>query len=71
MKDQTTETVAQAVLDHWVTTFGVPMRIHSDRGLMFESEVFRALPTSANSQNPNNPIQTSVRWNNGAIQSDS
>ena len=43
MQDQTTETVAQAVLDHWVTTFGVPMRIHSDRGLMFEAEVFHAL----------------------------
>ena len=40
---QTTQTVAQAVWDHWVTTFGVPMRIQSDRGLMFESEVFPAL----------------------------
>ena len=33
MKDRTTETVAQAVLDHSVTMFEVPMRIHSDRGL--------------------------------------
>ena len=39
----TTERVAQAVLDHWVTTCGVPMRIHSDRGLMFESEVIPGL----------------------------
>ena len=43
IKDQTTEVVAQAVLNHWVTSFGVPMRIHSDRGLMFESKVFHSL----------------------------
>ena len=43
LHDQRTETVVQALVDHWVTKFGVPMRIHSDRGLMFESEVFHSL----------------------------
>ena len=43
MKEQTTETVAHAVLDHLVTTIVVPVRIHSDLGLMFKSEAFDAL----------------------------
>ena len=43
MKDHTTETIAQGVLYHWVTIFGVPIRIHSDRGVMLESEGFHAL----------------------------
>ena len=41
MKYQTTETVAQAGLDHLINTFGVPMRIHSDRRLMLESDSSR------------------------------
>nr|VZI23734.1 unnamed protein product [Spirometra erinaceieuropaei] len=37
------ETVAKAFLTHWVSNFGVPATVTSDRGSQFESPLFREL----------------------------
>ena len=39
--DTTAETVLQAFLDHWVSRYGIPMTITSDRGAQFTSEAWR------------------------------
>ena len=66
MKDQTTETVAQAVLDQLVTTFGVRLRIHSDRGNV-RVGVTHPLPATANSENPKDLLSASVRGEYGEV----
>ena len=39
--DTTAETVLQAFLDNWVSRFGIPVTVTSDRGAQFTSEVWR------------------------------
>lgn len=41
--DSTAPTVAQALIDHWIANFGVPLRITSDQGRQFESTLFHEL----------------------------
>ena len=36
-RDQSSETVAKVVRDHWISHYGIPGRIHSDQGRCFES----------------------------------
>ena len=36
-------TVAQKLINHVVSIFGVPMQIHSDQGQTFESDVFKEM----------------------------
>ena len=42
-KDQTANTVVRCLLSEWILRFGVPLRIHSDRGRCFEAEVVKLL----------------------------
>lgn len=37
------KTVARAVFEHWICLFGAPFIIHTDRGTVFESELFHEL----------------------------
>ncbi|CAA9999102.1 unnamed protein product, partial [Nesidiocoris tenuis] len=39
--DQTAETVAEGLVEHVVSRFGVPQEIHTDQGTHFESAVFQ------------------------------
>ena len=39
----TAESVARALVTHWISTFGVPSTITTDRGAQFESSVFSLL----------------------------
>jgi len=38
-----TETIARKLFHHWITIFGVPLRIHTDRGTNFESDLFQSM----------------------------
>ena len=42
-RDQKATTVVQALHKHWIVYFGAPMRIHSDQGRNFESQLVRGL----------------------------
>jgi transposase InsO family protein len=42
-KDQKAETVAKVIVKHWIQTYGIPTRLHSDQGRNFESEVIKQL----------------------------
>ena len=43
--DMRAETVARALVDHFISKFGVPFEIHSDRGSNFQSELMRDVAT--------------------------
>lgn len=43
LPDQEASTVAQAVIDFFVSRFGVPLIIHSDQGRQFESRLFKGM----------------------------
>ena len=45
MPDATAESCASALLSGWVSRFGVPRTITSDRGAQFESELWNSLMT--------------------------
>ena len=42
-RDQTANTVVRCLLSDWILRFGVPLKIHSDRGRCFEAEVVKIL----------------------------
>lgn len=42
-RGQKAETVAKVLVNQWFYKYGVPLRIHSDRGRNFESEIIRSL----------------------------
>ena len=44
--DQRAETVARVVFSEWISRYGAPKQIHSDRGAQFESALFAELCTS-------------------------
>ena len=45
MTDITTDTVAQTFIDTWISRFGVPLSLTSDRGSQFESRVWSKIMT--------------------------
>ena len=45
MKDETALSVSTALFNHYISDHGLPISIHSDRGAVFESQVFQLLMT--------------------------
>jgi hypothetical protein len=43
IKNMEAKTIAEAIFNHWICTFGAPDTIHSDRGTCFEAEIFHNL----------------------------
>ncbi len=43
LSDTKAETVAKAFNLHWIARFGIPLKLTTDRGVQFESELFTAL----------------------------
>ena len=43
MANEEAKTVAQALVDNWITQFGCPVNLHSDKGTNFMSELFTKL----------------------------
>ncbi|CAH8500953.1 unnamed protein product [Schistosoma haematobium] len=43
LKDTSASTVAKKLVKHWITNFGVPTTITTDRGTQFESKLFQQL----------------------------
>ena len=43
LPDQTAEMTATALLEHWISRFGVRVSIHTDQGRKFESKLFQSL----------------------------
>ncbi|WP_395009188.1 RNase H-like domain-containing protein, partial [Undibacterium sp.] len=46
LKETSTKTIAQALLDHWIFQYGAPKVIVSDRGTQFLSKLFARLSSS-------------------------
>ncbi|GFX79279.1 retrovirus-related Pol polyprotein from transposon 412 [Trichonephila clavipes] len=41
--NQEVSTVAEALVQHWISTFGVPLQLHSDQGRNFDSAICKRL----------------------------
>ncbi|GFX20850.1 retrovirus-related Pol polyprotein from transposon 412 [Trichonephila clavipes] len=41
--DQEASTVAEVLVQHWISRFGVPLQLHSDQGRNFDSTVYKRL----------------------------
>jgi transposase InsO family protein len=61
-----TETVAKALVQHWITVFGQPMKIHSDQGGDTDSPFISELCQTLNIQKSRTPGYSP--WSNGGIE---
>ena len=43
MPNQQVKTVAEAQVDKWIYTYGIPTRIHSDQGKSFDNKIIEQL----------------------------
>ena len=55
MPNKQTNTVAKALVDRWLYTYGMPSRIHSDWGKSFDNQIIHHLCTMMESNNLKEP----------------
>ncbi|GFY02197.1 retrovirus-related Pol polyprotein from transposon 412 [Trichonephila clavipes] len=46
ISDLKASTIAEVLVQHWISRFGVPLQLHSDQGRNFDSAVFKRLVSS-------------------------
>ena len=54
-RDQTAASVARVLRDNWFYHYGIPLRLHSDQGRDFESDLIRELCNCITSRSPGPP----------------
>ena len=69
--DQSAPTVARAVYTEWISRYGVPEQLHSDRGVQFESAVFAELCAVFRIEKTRTTVQTSGERKMREVHSDS
>ncbi|GFW61919.1 retrovirus-related Pol polyprotein from transposon 412 [Trichonephila clavipes] len=58
--DQEASTVAEVLVQQWISRFGVPLQLHSDQGRNFDSAVCKRLQNTRHRQNQDNSFASSV-----------
>ena len=67
MEDATTVSCATALLDAWISRFGLPEYITSDRGSVFTSDIWSSLAQLLGVPTPHNVVPPPGKWNRGEM----
>lgn len=68
MKNITSESIVKAFVENWVSRFGVPLRLTSDRGAQFTSVLFYELSILLRSQYIQTTSYKTIKLTNGMIE---
>ncbi|GFT62502.1 retrovirus-related Pol polyprotein from transposon 412 [Trichonephila clavipes] len=65
--DQEAPTVAEAVVQHWISRYGVPLQLHSDQGRNFVSAVLKGVCELLGIDKTKTTFAPTVRWHGGEV----